>query len=163
MISTLTVVTRDKVMLPVVKNQTRKVMRAIQHHRHKPTRDAIGQILNRRFGVLGRLHQLHNLGQQRIFANPRCPKLKTPRLVDRGTDHLVPWAFSDGHGFPCHHRFVNGGLPLNYLTIHRNLFPRAHQHDISHGHRLNRNIHGLPLAHDSGRFGLRPHQMANGV
>ncbi len=120
--------------------------------------DDIGQPGNGGFGTLGLLHHLDDLGEHGVLAHLGGLKGKSSRLVDGGTDHLIPRLLLHRDGFSCDHRLVHRGVPVSDNPIHGDLLPGPHYHEIPDRDFFHGDIHLLAFPHNPGCFRLQPDQ-----
>src|SRR5262249_48661970 len=83
-----------------------------QRHQHQPERRPVGQPLPGRLGVLRLLHQLDDLRQRGVGADPGGPHPQRPVLIDGGADDRRPGRLGHRQALPGHHRLVDLALPL---------------------------------------------------
>ena len=115
------------------------------HGRDKPTRNAIGELLDWSSASLCFSHHLDDLGEQRVLADPLGDHDEAAGLVDRAASDGVASTFVDGNGLARHHRFINIARSALNLAVHWYLAARPDAQpvalaNVGEGHFLLRTV-----------------------
>ncbi len=135
-----------------------------QHHRHENRGDAVGQLLHRRLGGLGRLHQPHDLRQRGLTAHAGCLDRQSSVGVDRPGHHFVADIANNRQRLAGDHRLIHGRPPRENHSIHRNPIARPNQQPIAEVHLLDGDFTGsLRIIQPQGRGRSEGHQLADRI
>ena len=110
------------------------------HQRNEPSRDAIGEPLDRRAAALRLRHHLHDLRQHGVAADLLRAHRERAGLVERAADDLVADALRRRHGFAGDQELVERAAPVDDLAVDRDFFARPHAQQVADAHRVERHV-----------------------
>src|SRR5271170_2284310 len=88
-----------------------------KHKRDKIPRCHVCESLDFRFGDLCVTYHSYYLCELSVLSGFEDTEIKTSGAVDGAAYDEVVGVFVCGHGFPCHHRFVNVGFSRDNDTV----------------------------------------------
>ena len=134
-----------------------------EHGGHEDGGHLVGDLGDGRLAGGCLLYQADHLADGGISADASGLAGQEAALVgggggDGAARPLVHWqTFAGEHGF------IHGALTLDYLAVHRDALPRAHQELVAYHHILHRDLDLLAVPQDGGLFGGQIHEAADGV
>ena len=101
-------------------------------HFHEARGDHIRELLYRCARALRFTDHVHDAREQGVGADALRTHDERAVAIDRGTGHLVPGGFRDGHGFTRHHGFVDAAGAIEHSTVHGNLLAGLDPQAVTH-------------------------------
>ena len=116
------------------------------NRRDKDARHLIRHLGNRRLGSRRIADHLNNLGQCGVLAHPGGLAADKSRLVQRSRRHMVSRSLIYRYTLSCEGRLIDRAVSLQHHAVHRDIFARAHNEDVSLIYLVHRNLclHAVP-------------------
>ena len=133
-----------------------------QYDRYKNPRNTIDNALHGSFAALCFLHHSDNTGKHGFTAYLCGTNDKWATLVDRSRQYFITFLLFYRNRFTANHTLIDIRVAFGKLTVHRYLFSRAYNHQITYLEFLNQDLLLHSIAQNASRFWLHSHQLTNG-
>ena len=134
-----------------------------EHGGHEDGGHLVGDLGDGRLAGRGLFHQSDHLADGGISADAGGLAGQEAALIVGGGGNGAARPLVHRQALAGEHGFIHGTLALDYLAVHRDALPGAHQELVAYHHILHRDLDLLAVPQDGGLFGGQIHEAADGV